>query len=772
MQDSDAKSSPPPARRARRLPPAVREALPAALVIALIVGSTAWVLPGRSRNPLAETTVWSLLILTSFVGWGSLVRFVVAARERVDAGLRAAWGAGLVCFLGGALMVPSLMTRAAALLLVDVGVVFAIVALVRERAAVRLRARFVGRFLRREPALSLVGLVVGCVVAVHCLGGIADWHTNPYDDDIAYLAFLKKLSDTGTMLEPFSFRRLSAYGGQTLFLELVSVRAAPSQAHTFDRCISVLMIVLLMLGHRRRGRRPAVLFLLSTILLLVAMPTIAINTASYFSGVVFFLALFRTLVWVEERTSERTGEARLAPWKAALPLALVAVAACTLRQNYLPVPAVTLAVSYGARLFRTRGPLGERLAEPLYAAGFSLAALVPWFIVSWQSNHTFLYPVMPGTFHTPLAMNATAWNVVREIAFQANVAVEGLPLETFGLFVVAAAFVREPGARIPLGATCAGAVVGFLALVHGLTQSDATNIGRYAFAFLVATALAVVLTTGTARLTARLERLHVAAGIALFATFLQIALSRDKFWKEYGLKFDNIELLAYTRSRARETEPAELRMYSERLQGAVPAGERIAVLVDDPHYLDFARNPIWNLDMPGFASLPPGMPAFQGSQALEEYYRGLGLRWLMWVTPEHSRYHYRREYFLELFLSEQEIWRTYAPYVVDLIDNMNEIRRRHREAYAERGIVVIDLAEPHGPEAPPQHGVPPTGDASPTTDSKAGDAGEDAVARADDARARTSDAGANVDDAGAAVASASDAGANDAGAAPGREEAR
>ncbi len=691
-----------------RLPVPVRDAIPAALLVAVIVAAMAWVLPGRSRNPLAETTVWSLLVVTSFVGWGSLVRFVVAPQQRVDVGLRAAWGAGLVCFIGGALMVPSLMVRAAALVLVDVGVGLAIVSLVLERTTVRQKARFVGRFLRREPALSLVGAAVASVVAVHCLGAVADWHTNPYDDDIAYLAFLKKLSDTGTVLEPFSFRRLSAYGGQTLFLELVSVRAVPSQAHTFDRCVCVILIAMLLIGHRARGRRPSFLFLSSAILMLVVMPTIAINTASYFSGVAFFLALFRTIAWVEERSNELDGETRIAPWRAALPIALVAAATCTLRQSYLPVPAVILAVSYVVRLRRMKAPLRARLAEPLFAAGLSLAALVPWFIVSWQSNHTFLYPLMAGTFHKPLALNASAWNLVREIAFQANVAVDGLPLETLGLFFIAAAFVRERGPRLPLGATVIGTIIGFVALVHGLTQSDATNIGRYAFAFLVGTVLAVVLTTGTARLTTKPERIHVAAGIVLFATLLQITLSREKLWKEYAVKFDNIELLAFSRSRVRETEPPELRMYSERLQGAVPPGERIAVLVDDPHYLDFARNPIWNLDMPGFASLPPGMPSFKGSEALEQYFRDLGVRWLMYVTPEHSRYHYRREYFLELFVSEQELWRTYAPYVVDLIDNMTAIRRRHREAYAERGIVVIDLGERREPEPEPKLGAPPS----------------------------------------------------------------
>jgi hypothetical protein len=663
--------------------------LPAALVTLAIVVATLWVVPRKSRNPLEETAVWSLLLVTSFVGWGSLVRFVVAPRERVDLGLRAVWGAGLLCFVGGALMVPALMVRGAALVLVELGLGLAIASLLHERSGVRSSMRFAARVARREPALIGIGVAVAGVIAVHCLGAIADWHTNPYDDDIAYLSFLKKLSDTGTILEPFSFRRLSAYGGQTFFLELVSVRAAPSQAHTWDRCVCVLLITLLMLGHRRRGRRPHLLFVGAALLMVVVMPSIAINTASYFSGVVFFLGLFRSLAWVEDQTSPN-----LTPWRAALPIALVSVAACTLRQNYLPVPAVVLAVSYIARLRRSQSPLRDRIAEPLIAAALSIAFLLPWFIVSWQSSRTFLYPVMPGTFHPPLALNASGWNKIREIAFQSNVAVDGLPLETLAVFFVAAAFVRDRGARMPLTAICLGSIAGFIALVHGLTQSDAQNIGRYAFSFLMAMVLSVVLATGTAMVVKRPGRMQAAAALVLFGMLFQIVVSRGKLWKEYGLKFHNIEHLAYTMPRVRETDPPELKMYVERFQGQVPSGERIAVLVDEPYYLDFRRNPIWNLDMPGYASLPPGMPSFKGSEALESYLKGLGLRWLIFVKPEYSRYHYRRNYFLELFVNEQEIWRTYAPYLVDFIDNVSAIRRRHREVHEERGIVLIDLASP------------------------------------------------------------------------------
>lgn len=669
----------------------VRAVLPSAVIGLLIAVAMLWVVPAKSRNPLVETAVWSLLVLVSFVGWGSLVRFAIlrATREpKVDIGLRAAWGAGLLCFLGGTLMVFALMTRQTALVLVEVGDLLALASLALERQAVRACFRWGLRLSRRNWGLTFVAFAVGGLVIVQCLSAISDWHTNPYDDDIAYLGFLKKLSDTGTVLEPFSFRRLSAYGGQTFFLELVSVRATPSQAHTFDRAIAFLMMVLLIVGHRTRNRRPSYLFMITTITMLATLPSIAINTASYWSGVVFFLALFRTLVWLDDNTD-------IKPLGAALPLALVSIAACTLRQNYLPIPVLVLATSYLVRARRwSTVSLGVRFVEPAWVALLAVVFILPWFIVSWQSSRTFLYPVMPGTFHPPLALNASGWNFVREVAFQLNVAIDGLPLQSLGLFVVAAAFVREPGMRRPLGALCVGVLGGFVALVHGLTQSDAQNIGRYCFSFVIALTIALALTAGTARLTAKLGRLHVAAGIVAFATLAQLVLSREKLAKEYGLKFHNIELLAYASPRVPETQPPELKLYRERLQGAVPAGERLAVLVDEPYHLDFARNPIWNLDMPGYASLSPGMPSFKGSEALESYFRGLGLRWVMFVLPEYSRYHYRREYFLELFVHEQEIWRTYAPYLVDFIDSMTAIRKRHREAYKERGIVVIDLDAP------------------------------------------------------------------------------
>jgi hypothetical protein len=301
-------------------PGGARASIPAACILLLLFALAAYVLPNSPRNPLWETSAWALFVIVSFVGWGSLLRFIVGKNERVDLGLRAAWGASTVCFIGGALMALALMNRGMAMILVQVGTILAFASIVRERMALRDRLRAQLRMARMEPRLFLIAAIVLFVIGIHFFAGISDWHTNPYDDDIAYLAFVKKLRDTGTVLEPFSFRRLSALGGQTLFLELVSVRAQPSQGNTFDRSICLVMITMLIAGYRQGRRRLSILFVLLTVMLIVTLPNVAINTASYYSGIVFFLAIYRTLSWLSDR--DRDPSLAITPLRAALPVAI------------------------------------------------------------------------------------------------------------------------------------------------------------------------------------------------------------------------------------------------------------------------------------------------------------------------------------------------------------------------------------------------------------------------------------------------------------------
>jgi len=98
--------------------------------------------------------------------------------------------------------------------------------------------------------------------------------------------------------------------------------------------------------------------------------------------------------------------------------------------------------------------------------------------------------------------------------------------------------------------------------------------------------------------------------------------------------------------------------------------------------------------MPGYSSLPPGLPFFQGSEKVEAYFRALGVRYLAYVQSTHSSYHYRREYWIQLLFDEMEIWRSYTPYLLDFLDSLTAIGARHKQIFHQRGMVVVDLEEP------------------------------------------------------------------------------
>jgi hypothetical protein len=368
----------------------------------------------------------------------------------------------------------------------------------------------------------------------------------------------------------------------------------------------------------------------------------------------------------------------------------VSATACTLRQNYLPVPVFFLGASYALRALRSTAPWPKRLAEPLATAALTAVALAPWMIVSWQSSRTFLYPIIPGTFNRALELTATGMSLIREVWFDVWTALEGITLKTFGLFVLGAALLRERGSRRPIWSFAVGTAGGFVLLVHGLTQSDAVNIGRYSFAFLMVFALAVALEVGTLRWPTKTAREQTTVAVVWFAVLMQLVLSRAELYKAYAVDFHNIEELAHRVPRGPWARRFEDGLY-QRLQGSIPAGARVACLLDEPHYLDFSRNPIWNLDMPGYASLAPGMPFFQGSAALEAYLRGLGVRYLAFVRGDMSRYEYRRDYWVEQLASDQEIWRAFAPYAVDFLDMLGDLATKHPPTFEENGLVVVDL---------------------------------------------------------------------------------
>jgi hypothetical protein len=308
---------------------------------------------------------------------------------------------------------------------------------------------------------------------------------------------------------------------------------------------------------------------------------------------------------------------------------------------------------------------------------------------------------MLGTFNKALVLKSSSTGLVHEMRLFVWTLLDGVPLPTLGLFVVAGLLLREGGDRRPLVSLLVASFAGVCLLVHALSQGDAMNLGRYACGFVVAFAVCVALTAGVERWSGSPTRSQVAAAVTLAALSLQLVRSTDSsLTKFYTRVFRNIEQNVAAMPRIDDTKDFWGQTY-QWAQFSVPAGARIAVLLDEPYRLDFRRNPIWNLDMPGYSSLAPGMPYFLGSAKVEQYFGRIGVRYLAFVKPDRSKYHYRREYWLHLLVDEMEVWRAFAPYIIDMLDNLVDIASRHKHLYDANGIVVLDLGEPAPPAPPP-----------------------------------------------------------------------
>lgn len=665
-------------------------AVAGAIVVAIVLGFVYATQRSIVKPELFEATSWSLLVMISFVGWGASLDALLFRDRRADIGLRAVWGASAMLFVGGVLASTSLFSRGVVLLLIDVGLVGAAVAAVRERHHLVHFVRFSTRAARINGLVSTLLVVVVFVAFVHFVGGVADPTSNPYDDDTAYFPFVRKLLQTGTLIEPFSFRRLSALGGQTFFLALLSPHATFRQMNAFDRGICVLLIAFLILGHKRHGRRMPLALTVFVLGYFLALPNNSINTAAHYAGFAFFLGMFRTMTHVEENDREVSK---------AVVLSLVAAATCTLRQNYLSVPVTMLGISYAYRVFGKRAPLAgrpwsERLREPLWVAGLSVVALVPWLVLAYRSNGTFLFPVQHGTFRRALELSSPTMTFLKDVKFLFSVSLENEPVKALSIIALAGALVRDDHPYKPLRSLWISSAIGLVILSHSFNLSDAGNLARYLYGFFAALAAAVILTAGTQPL-GRVHDLRARAALyfCVGAMLVQLPQTREKATKAYQAMMRNIDQQRRRPPASPQTVPVE-QLIHEHVQTFVPEGASFAAMVDYPYYFDFARNPIFNIDMPGYASLKPDMPYFQGPEKVAEYFLAHDIRYVVYVRPEHSHWLYQREFWFARMFNEEELWRLVAPYFVDLIDNFTALRSSRKVLQEEAGIVVLDLATP------------------------------------------------------------------------------
>jgi hypothetical protein len=555
--------------------------------------------------------LWGLAVLFSWTGLGTLVARIARLQRgvRIDWGLRTAWGMSLTLAIGGVLMVFHLANLLALQALVLVGLVlwgYDFYLVLKGPRELRLRA---GRRWRRRFPWLIPLLILGALVY---LGNIITLENSWWDDIPAYLVFIKKFLATGTVIEPFSWRRLATYAGQELLQAQIQSQGNELNINLVDQALSMLMILGLLVGMFRGHGLRHLLMMMLVGLLALAVEVPRANSQSHLSGVVLFLALFRTL------QLHRLGDRRCAG--AAVIAGMVAAAVSTFRMNFVPAAALVLLLAFaGAAHFdQKRWRLYAR--DALLAIATFIVLLVPWAIALYQSSRSLFYPLMHGNqrpeYNDVLSAPLSPGAAIRWIAGFLVYWKVALVVAPFFLLLTPP-FRRHWRAALPLAVA---SLLGAVAVARAFSSANYINLYRYSFPMLFPACLVALALAG------RSGRRPLAWGtsLVLLGTLLAVNLP-DAVRHQARL----IRMTVLPQTTLFSFSPPPLLDEYRGIQALVPEGAKIYSIVNVPTNFDFSRNTIYTADQAGIASPDPGIPIAEGRDAILHYFQGLGIDYIV-----------------------------------------------------------------------------------------------------------------------------------------------
>lgn len=483
---------------------------------------------------------------------------------------------------------------------------------------------------------------------------------DPNDDWIAYLTFPEIILQTGSLIEPFSQRRVQALGGQSILMSHIFLVGNPENAHLLDRGFGALLLFGLMVEATKLT--PARLGILRSLVLVVAVTAAVprINTASGQMGIVFLLTLF-VLVSTVQSNPEWCFRTCLAP-------ALVLAGASSLRPTFAILGGGTLVLYFLWKAWDMRNDSHLQPLRNLLVTGFfTFCWLSPLMFVSWESSGTPMFPFTYGNAVKDFVFFPSGKGALEDAKITLSFMLSpNVVVMTLGL--LAAFLLTGESRRLALCIAAISTVVCFLLIfkITGTASSWTLDLYRftyplYAFAFFWI--LAKMLESQIMR---RYFSSNVVVGvmIALFwASQLKPAFSeiRSQFGA-VGLQFSGFSFPV-----------AQLKPAYENLQSQIPQGQKVFAILDAPYLLDYKRNPIDNVDMIGCASMPPGMPFGKGSEALKDYLTGLGYKYALCVDFNNAVFLYSRQAMSNHQRPEYAAWGKNI--CVDFMDNMDAIAK-------------------------------------------------------------------------------------------------
>ena len=342
-------------------------------------------------------------------------------------------------------------------------------------------------------------------------------------------------------------------------------------------------------------------------------------------------------------------------------------------------------------------------------------------ILAYRSCGTPLYPVIIGN-GTVDTLGAGGRPISAADKARYVLAAGLYPGRLPGLLLAFTAGLALPArASLALRASLAGTALAALMLLDALVSAhlvDATD--RYLFPYGLAYLLAVALVAAGAVTqlktpaiptipTIKPARSMLAMALVVGTLALPLAQRPDDPVGFYIGELDGIQA-AWADSTRSQSDPggADSDAVYGALQGSVPEGATLLVVLDQPFRLDFTRNRILTWDAPGLASPPPHLPVGRGPDALARYLFAQGVRYVAYCDGPSPEYMPSAR-IQDLYRLGQGI--RYVAYcdrgpspgypktASRIVADLQKLAATRKQLYGKDGTHVLDLATPGRPAA-------------------------------------------------------------------------
>ena len=582
---------------------------------------------------------WGICLLLSLTGWGKALNHILFPNQRVDWGQRAAWGLAFSLIIGGVLNATWTISPTTIFIFLGLGLIYCLVDLVNHRQSIATNLSQLFQESRQDKIILAGIALVSFLILIQYAGWVYTGRLNfanmvyadgfnTSDDYHAYLVFPHKMLQLGSMgLEPFSERRITSLGGQS-FLHTFIVSLLPdTNLNIIDPGLALIITIGLIIGFLKENQASTrrVIF---TILLVLLIAVPKANTTSMMLPVALFLSLFRTLDSKEIDRNSWVSNACL--------IALISAAICTLKSSLIPASVIVFAVSYLAYFISSNTKL-KVVGEFGLATVLVGIFLLPWMISLYQSSGTLLYPLLGKGYHASaygitFKSGSTLLGTVKTAlgAFRGIYVFILILLGCLSLSIRPLKFANLPAESLfsnrqaPLSMTVAALVA---TVVVGVLTENADPF-RYSFSHLFPAIIILIMLAMTDTGGLNKNGIPNFFIVAVFCAGLAISYNWDITKNTYSAYVKNIKFGLTNPSLV----SAKQKLQYGALQQSIPQGETVLTRLDAPFILDFKRNQLFLADWPGGASLPPGMPAFKGPEALANYLVSKSIRYIAYSS--------------------------------------------------------------------------------------------------------------------------------------------